>query len=75
MSGILGTIIVLGVCAYLGFYLWQASWDNGPDAQGIYDDLILKDYEFEQDARPGEVQSASDQDEGTGSTDREAGKG
>lgn len=74
MSGILGTLIVLGVCGYLGFYLWQASWDSGPDAQAIYDDLILRDYEFEQGDQPSEVQPASDQDEGTGERDREVGE-
>lgn len=65
MSGILGTIILVGLGLYLGFYLWQASWDNGPDAQKIYDDLILKDYEFEQGSESGEVQSTDDKEEGS----------
>lgn len=49
MSGILGTLIVLGVCGYLGFYLWQASRDSGPDAAGIYFRIVHQDDDIEEE--------------------------
>lgn len=63
LGDVIGVLIVLAVLAFLGSQLWNASHEGNIDAQAMYDDMILKDYEQEESS--GQVRPTPNQDEGS----------